>query len=304
MLRDENFVNDRRPNDPEQYQYRLRGNRLECIGCSEKELGRTDNEEDSNVNINIDSDNEDDNDGDSDASNSGTTLNYGGAPSFDTDLNSYGSGRRTFSEAGFTRVDVAGGYRVVVRHSNGFKVEAGGDEGVLNDMRVERDGNTIKIKPRTSVSFFGSNWNRREQKVLIRIDMPNVEDLELNGGVEADLGGFDRQDRLHVQQAGASHLRLNGNYGTLKIEQAGACRTTATGRADVLDLDAAGACELAGANLQTRTATVDLAGVCKARLNVSESLRGDAVGASEIAYSGQPNTVKVDATGPSSIKRL
>ncbi|ALW86605.1 hypothetical protein AUC43_16880 [Hymenobacter sedentarius] len=304
MLNDENFVNDRRPNDPENYRYRLRGNRLECVGCTEKELGRTDNEDDSDINIDSDDDDDNDNDGDSDANNSGTTLNYGGAPSFDTDLNSYGSGRRTFSEAGFTRVDVAGGYRVVVRHSNGFKVEAGGEEGVLNDMRVERDGNTIKIKPRTSVSFFGRNWNRREQKVLIRIDMPNVENLELNGGVEADLGGFDRQDRLHVQQAGASHLRLNGNYGTLKIEQAGACRTTATGRADVLDLDAAGACELAGANLQTRTATVDLAGVCKARLNVSESLRGDAVGASEIAYSGKPNSVKVDATGPSSIKRL
>ena len=122
--------------------------------------------------------------------------------------------------------------------------------------------------------------------------------------MQADLSGFDRQDRLEVEQAGASHLRLNGDYGTLKIEQAGACRTTATGRADALDLDAAGACELAAANLQTRTATVDVAGVCKARLHVTQSIKGDAVGASEIAYSGNPNSAKIDATGPSSVKRL
>jgi len=122
--------------------------------------------------------------------------------------------------------------------------------------------------------------------------------------VQADLGGFDRQDRLKVEQAGASHLRLNGNYGTLKVEQAGACRTTATGRADNLDLNAAGACELAAANLQTKNVTVDLAGVCKARLNVSESIKGNAVGASEIAFSGKPKTENIDATGPSSIKRL
>ena len=305
MLRDENFVGDHRPDNPEQHRYRLRGNKLECIGCSNEEMGvkpgdtnNANSDADTDANDNSSDENRNENN-----SKSGLTLNYGGAPSFDTDLGSYGSGRRTFEETGFTRVSVVGGYRVVIRHGDAFKIEAGGDDDVLNDLRVERDGDELQIKPRNT-SFFGRNWNRSESKVLIVINMPAVENLELAGSVQADLGGFDRQERLKVEQAGASHLRLNGNYATLKIEQAGACRTTATGNADVLDFDAAGACELAGANLQTRTATISVAGVCKARLNVSESLKGDAVGASEIAYSGQPKTVKVDATGPSSIKRL
>ncbi|WP_310393364.1 PspC domain-containing protein [Hymenobacter sp.] len=312
LLRDENFVNDRRPENPDQHRYRLRGNRLECIACTDEDLGvdlqdgngdgtSIDTDNDGNDDVNINSGDEE---SDNDESNSGITLNYGGAPSFDTDFNSYGSGRRTFEESGFTQVSVRGGYRVVVRKGDTFKIEAGGDDDILKDLRVERDGRTLEIHPRNSSSIFGRDWDRDEERVLIRIDMPSVDGLDLAGAVQADLGGFDRQDQLSVEQAGASHLRLNGNYGRLKIDQAGACRTTATGRADDLDLDAAGACELAAANLQTRTATVDLAGVCKARLNVSESLRGDAVGASEIAYSGQPKTVKVDATGPSSIKRL
>ena len=311
LLSEDDFVNSHRPNDPEQHRYRLRGNKLECIACTDEQLGKNDNEDEAGMNLNIDTDNDnadDNSDGDGDNNSddrnrSGVTLNYGGAPAFDTDLNSYGSDRRTFEETGFNRVEVAGGYRVVVRRGTGFKVEAGGDNKYLDDLRVERNGDALVIRPRNT-SFFGGNWGRGERKVLIRIEMPAIEELELAGAVQADLGGFDRQDRLKVQQAGASHLRLNGNYGTLQLEQAGACRTTATGRADSLDLDAAGACELAAANLQTAVATVDLAGVCKARLNVSESLKGDAVGASEIAYSGQPKTVKVDATGPSSIKRL
>lgn len=324
LLDEDDFVNGHRPNDPEQHRYRLRGNKLECIGCTDEEMGR-DNQGGDGLHINgkingedmhirVDSDNEDgdsndngddnsDDSSDDDNGKTGLTLNYGGAPAFDTDLNSYGSARRTFQETGFTRVSVAGGYHVVVRRGDVFKIEAGGDDDILNDLRVERDGDQLQIKPRNT-SFFGRNWNRNENKVLIHIDMPAVESLELAGSVQADLGGFERQERLKVEQAGASHLRLNGNYATLKIEQAGACRTTATGNADDLDLDAAGACELAGANLQTRTANVSVAGVCKARLNVSESLKGDAVGASEIAYSGQPKSVKVDATGPSSIKRL
>lgn len=303
LLRDENFVNNRRPNNPEQHRYRLRGSQLECIGCTDEETraynqGNTDPDSDNRGN-----DEDDSRDSDYSSDHNGLTLNFGGAPAFDTDLSDYDSARRTFEETGFTRVSVGGSYRVVVRHGNTFRIEAGGDDETLKDLRVKRAGNELQIHPRSS-SLFGSNWHQNEKKVLIRIEMPAIENLELAGAVQADLGGFERQDRLKVEQAGASHLRLNGNYGTLKLELAGACRTTATGHADDLDLSAAGACELAGANLQTRTAAVALAGLCKARLHVTESLKGDAVGASEIAYSGQPKSVKVDATGPSSVKRL
>jgi hypothetical protein len=310
LLGDENFVNDRRPENPDQHRYRLRGNRLECVGCTDEQLGIDENEDQADINIQLDgedsNDEGDNNDesGDDEAESRGLTLNYGGAPAFDTEFGSYGSARRTFNETGFTQVQVRGAYRVVVRHGNAFKIEAGGEQDVLNDVRVELKGSTLEIHPRNRSSFFGGNSNDDEEKILIRIEMPSIEALDLAGAIQADLGGFERQDRLRVEQAGASHLRLNGNFGTLKIEQAGACRTTASGKADILDLDAAGACELAGANLLTRSADVDVAGVCKARLNVTESIKGDAVGPSEIAYTGKPQSVDLDASGPASIKRL
>ncbi|GAB3844432.1 hypothetical protein GCM10028822_01710 [Hymenobacter terrigena] len=320
ILDDDDFVGNRRPEDPEQHRYRLRGNKLECIGCTDEQLGRNEDGDEDGLHINgningkdvhvrVDSDDNDDNadsndDGDDEASSSGTTINYGGAPSFDTDMNSYGSARRTFQESGFSRVSVAGGYRVVVRHGDGFKVEAGGNDKALNEMRVEVKGDELQIRPRNSNGFFGGSWGNNQSKVLIRIELPSIERLELAGAVHADFGGFERQEELRVEQAGASHLRLNGSFGTLKLEQAGACRTTATGQADNLDLDAAGACELAGANLKTIDTKVSIAGVCKARLHVTGSLEGDAVGASEVAYSGKPSRVKMDATGPSSIKHL
>ena len=298
-LDDDDFQNNRRPEGDEDHRARLLGNgRFQCLDCPNTSANDAANDPRSG--------DDDNNNGDSNndrGSRSGLSLNYGGAPSFDTEFDSYGRGRRSFDATDFTQVDVAGGYRVVVRHGNAFKIEAGGDDDELQDLLVERHGNTLEIRPRNeSSSIFGRNND--EEKVLIRIDMPRVESLELAGSVQADLGGFDRQDRLKVQQAGASHLRLNGNYGTLELEQAGACRTTATGQADNLNLDAAGACELAGANLKTTDAKVSIAGVCKARLNVTGQLEGDAVGASEVAYSGQPSRVKVDVTGPSKVRHL
>ncbi|WP_162549937.1 PspC domain-containing protein [Hymenobacter nivis] len=298
-LDDDNFQGSRRPSGNGDYRARLlRNGRFQCLDCP---AVPSDNE--NSDNSSADNNDSNDDNGNDDNNDSSVRLNYGGAPSFDTELGSYGSGRRLFSETDFTRVSVVGGYRVVVRHGDAFKIEAGGNQDELNDLRISRDGNTLEIKPRDT-SFFGKDWNRDQQKVLIRIEMPAVESLELAGGIQADLGGFDRQDRLQVQQAGVSHLRLNGNYGTLKLSLAGPCRTTATGHADDLSFDAAGAAELAGANLQTRTAKVNLVGGCKARLNVSEALKGDAVGGSEVAYSGNPKSVKVNAIGGSSFHRL
>jgi phage shock protein PspC (stress-responsive transcriptional regulator) len=313
LLGDDDFVGNRIPENVEEHRYRLRGNKLECIGCTVTELHDNDEDNDSDVHINIDNndddnannESDDDDNDDDDNDNDGITLNYGGAPAFSTDLGSYGSSRRTFNADGnFERVRVQGGYRVVIRPGSAFKIDAAGQENTLDDVKIERNGDELDIRPRRQIGGLFGNWDSKDEKVLIRIEMPNLTDLSLAGAVKADVADLPRQERLRVQQAGASHLRLSGDFGTLKLEQAGACRTTATGHADDLDLSGAGACELSAANLQARRAEVSLAGVCKARVDVTERLKSSLVGASQVAYSGSTTDVKTSSVGASSAKRV
>jgi len=308
MIGDEGFVNGRQPNDPEQHRYRLVGNKLECIGCTEEQMTPNyDNDEDDDININIDADDDDNDEGDNDDDDSndnrGLKLSFGGAPAFNTNPGSYGNDRLTFREEGFTEVRVQGNYRVVVRPGSTFKVQAAGHDRELKDMRVERNGNELDIRPRRT-GLFGGNWSDDNEKVLVTIEMPTLSELVLAGAVRADVSGFKQSGRTKIDQAGASHLRLNGEFGQLSMELAGACRTSASGTADELKLEGAGACELAGANLKVRRADVELAGMSKARVDVSESLKADAVGACVIEYSGNPKNVDTDATGASRVKRL
>ena len=329
LLGDEGFVNSHRPDEPQDHRYRLRGNRLECIGCTDADLGVKEEDRDSdthsglNIHINTDdnndsaddnssdddngNDNGDDNsndDSDDNSRNDGLTLNYGGAPAFNTDLSSYGSSRRTFDVTNFERVVVVGGYHVVVRPGNTFKVEAAGKESDLDDLKVEQDGNELKIQPRQNSSGLFGTWTNHNEKVLVRVEMPRLTNLSLAGAVHADVADLPRQDQLRIEQAGASHLRLKGDFGQLKMELAGACRTTAEGQADDLDLNGAGACELAAAGLKVQRADVDLAGICKARLDVSERLKSDLVGASQVAYSGSVTNVKTSSVGASRSNRV
>ena len=324
MLGEENFVNSHRPDEPQDHRYRLRGNRLECIGCSDTDLGVRESNTGDGVNIHINTDdnnnsaddnssndsaddNSDDNSDDTNSDNSsrdGLTLNYGGAPAFATDLASYGSARRTFDATNFERVTVVGGYHVVVRPGSTFKIEAAGKESDLDDLKIGQDGGELKIQPRSSTRGLFGTWTNRNNKVLVRVELPRLAQLSLAGAVHADVADLPRQDQLRVEQAGASHLRLKGDFGKLRLELAGACRTTAEGQADELDLNGAGACELAAAGLKVQRADVDLAGICKARLNVSERLKSDLVGASQVAYSGSVTNVKTTSVGASRTNRV
>lgn len=64
LIGNDGFVNDNQPEEPEQYRYHLRGNKLECIGCPIEETSSDDDDNDSDVNINIDSDDDDNADSD------------------------------------------------------------------------------------------------------------------------------------------------------------------------------------------------------------------------------------------------
>jgi phage shock protein PspC (stress-responsive transcriptional regulator) len=297
----ENFAGGRVPDNVERHKFQLRGNDLECLDCTAEELGTSDSDNDNNdeatedddMNIDIDTDEDDVN----------VNLNYGGASSFNLNEDFYGPGRKSYDDTDFRNVTVAGSYRVVIRQGSTFQVRAAGSDRDLRDLKIERDGDELVVGRRDRVSF-GSNWRSTDSKVLVTIEMPNLDKLNLAGAVRADVRGFRDASRLEVVQAGASDLRLNGSFNSLDLELAGKCRTSLEGRADNLNIDAAGACSVAAADFPTRTADVDLAGISKARLHVTETLKADAIGASVVQYSGSPRNVEKDVVGASRVSAV
>ncbi|WP_375437827.1 GIN domain-containing protein [uncultured Hymenobacter sp.] len=286
-LNDDDFVGNNTPENVEEHTFRMRGNKLECIDCTPEEMGADENTTEDNE--------DDDNDANID-------LDFGGVTAFETDENHYGSGRRTYKEEDFDGVSVLGPYRVVIRTGSTYQVKAAGDTNDLDDLRIEREGSKLVVRPRNRNFMGGSNW-RSADKVLITIETPELDRLELVGAAQADVQGFGSGD-LRVEQAGASQLRLQGDFNKLDIDLAGACRASLEGKADELSVDGAGGCELAAANFTTRSADINMVGGSKARLRVTENLKADAIGASVIEYSGNPSDVTKDATGASSVRSV
>lgn len=290
-LSDEDYVNGRPPIHPENFVFRMRGNKVECVNCTDTDLrGNADTDE-----------NSDDYNAGREDSDIDINLNFDGAEEFSTDESSYGSERQSFDETDFDHVSVVGPYRVVVRQGSSYSVRAAGSGRALRDIKIERSGSELTIRPRNRDLFDSKRGSTEE--VLLTIETPELNDLELVGGTRAQVSGFNSGD-LRVQQAGGSQLRFQGDLKELRLELAGGCRAALRGSADNLRVEGTGGCDVAGADFTARRADVDAIGGCKVRLRVTEELDADAVGASVVEYSGKPGTVRRDAVGAATIRAI
>ncbi|WP_019948344.1 PspC domain-containing protein [Hymenobacter aerophilus] len=293
-LDSDDYVAGREPYKPENFVYRMQGNRLQCLNCTDADLrgGSTD-----------DTDNEESADYNEGRADANINLDFGSVDRFDTSENGYGAGRRNYSESGFEHVSVVGPYRVVVRPSRRYSIRAAGSDDALRQLLVERDGNGLVIKPRNRSMFRLGDFSSDKARVLVTIELPELNHLQLVGGARAQVSGFGTGD-LSVEQAGGSQLVLDGQFNELSMDLAGACRAALRGSATELKIDGAGACQVTGASFTARNADIDVVGASKVRVHVTGELKADATGASVIEYSGSPTDVRRSAVGASSVRAV
>ncbi|MCA8829472.1 PspC domain-containing protein [Hymenobacter pini] len=292
-LNDEDYVNNQAPYHPENFVFRMKGNKVECVNCKEADLRKPHDENSEDYDSNNDDYEEGRNDSD-------VKLSFDRIEPINADENAYGSERQTFNESNFDHLTIVGGYRAIIRQGD-YSIRAAGPGRALRDLKVERDGDKLTIAPRDRDLFDSDRGDTDD--VLLIIEMPELNDLELVGGTHAEVSGFGSGD-LRVQQAGGSQFRFRGNLQELKLELAGGCQAALQGNADRLDISGAGACEVAATDFNVRKAEIDAVGATKIRLRVTEELKANAVGASLIEYSGRPENVSRKAFGAATIRSL
>jgi phage shock protein PspC (stress-responsive transcriptional regulator) len=303
LLDDDNFVNGHQPRDPSKHVYELLNGQLKCLDCTEGDIPNdhdedySDSGEDVNigdVRVHVDTDHDDVRvtvDGDEDVD-------------FSTDPEAYGPGRETYQFTDFNDIQVSGAYRLVIRHGEQYRVEAFGTERALRDLLADSPGNELKLRPRRSGFFNLGTRSDSRNRVLIVVETPELESLDLSGAVQAKVEGFEDLGTLRVDQSGASHLSFRGRANSLALDMSGACRATLQGSADRLSIDGSGVSQVYAAAFPVQRADVEMSGAGEARLNVTEELYTDLTGATNVSYRGTPGKVRNEKSGASKVRRV
>ncbi|HXS00914.1 MAG TPA: head GIN domain-containing protein [Pyrinomonadaceae bacterium] len=188
-----------------------------------------------------------------------------------------GNGKRELQKrqvAAFTSISTNGAFTIEVTCQKEPSLEIEGDENVLDFVKTEVNSNILRLENSQNYSV--------SEPVRVKISLPNLEGLAVNGAGHIDVKGL-KNDKFEIDTNGAPAI-------------------TVAGTTKMVDIAANGAGKVDAQNLHATRAVVDARGVAKVDLDVSDQLDVEISGPSSVTYNGNP-TVNKNIHGPGKLTR-
>lgn len=182
---------------------------------------------------------------------------------------------RTYAVADFANVDLRGSDDVQVTVGPAFSVRAEGPPGVLGHLKIERDGDTLKIGRRS-----GSWSDDGEARVLVA--MPAIARARIAGSGDMTI---DRATgaRFTAQVAGSGTLSVRAlAVSATDLDIAGSGDIKAAGSAGTLSINIAGSGDVDAPDLRATGATISVAGSGDVRAKVNGRATVNALGSGDV----------------------
>ena len=177
--------------------------------------------------------------------------------------------------SGFSKVDAGGALNIEVAVQKDFSVVIEADDNLLQYIKTEVSGDTLKIYTEGKIST--------QKKASVKISMPEITGLDVSGASTAVVSNV-KADALELNASGASKITIGGE-------------------AKELAADASGASGIDAEGLKVENADVEASGASSATVSPANELKADASGASSIYYMGEPKNVVPKSSGASSVKK-
>lgn len=214
-----------------------------------------------------------------------------------------GSGKPATKEvavSGFTAVEVDGAFQVEVSRADRFQVSITADDNLLDFVRVEREGRTLKIGMASGQSYRLD----RGSELRAVVTMPALEAVSLHGAVRGTVKGYRSVRDMRLQVSGASRLGGEGRVADLRVEASGASRVTWTGSGRTARVEASGASRVDLEEFPADEVEVRLSGASRAGVDARRRLAYAVSGASHLEYRGDPSIERRERSGASTARRV
>jgi hypothetical protein len=226
---------------------------------------------------------------------------------------------RQFNFTEFTRVDIGSAFTYEIKQSPTYSISITAPENLFNDIKVAKEGQTLKIEKKSPWTPF----NIGSERLRAVITMPRLYGLDSSGATKGVVTRFSSTDDLEVSASGASSVELvELTAGDIKFDVSGASDVIGTlnakgidfnisgasaiqleGAAGDIDAEASGASRLNLVELTINNADVTLSGASSGTINLKGRLDIELSGASELEYIGEPLLGEMNMSGASTFKR-
>jgi len=185
---------------------------------------------------------------------------------------------RNFAVDNFTGIDLRGSDDVDVRVGSGFSIRAEGPSDELDTLKIEREGDTLKVGRRDRNGF---SWgSHRKVKVFVTLPRLAAASVAGSGNLAVDRveGG-----RFDADVAGSGSLDVRAlSVDAAKLAIAGSGDLRAVGTARQLNIDIAGSGSVQAPGLKAQSAHVSIAGSGGVRVRVDGAAKVDLMGSGDV----------------------
>jgi hypothetical protein len=196
----------------------------------------------------------------------------------------------------FDKVDIRSAFNATINQGDEYKVVINIDDNVLENLRVEKSGSTLKIGLKPGISMVTNATMEAE------ISMPVLKGIDLSGSSDAEITGFDSSENLTVDLSGSSSLNGDIQAGDTTFDVSGSSDARLTGSGGNLKLEASGSSDVDLSGFPVVNADLDVSGASTVTVNPSGTLDVEASGASNVTYLGIPTSINSKTSGSSSVE--
>jgi hypothetical protein len=179
----------------------------------------------------------------------------------------------------FDSIEVEGNTRMQITVGAPASLSIGGRDPFVGRIKTEVRGHTLHVKS----DHQGWEWGNGQSRVTLKIAVPQLSSLELQGGNEVRIAGY--------------------NGGNAKIEIQGAADIEASGQLDELSVSMSGAGNADLSKLIANNATVRVSGVGSIHVHPKDTLDATMNGVGAIFYTGKPREVSTHMNGLGTISQ-
>ena len=222
----------------------------------------------------------------------------------------------------FTAISVSSAINLYLTQSNKNEVAVSATNDEIRDHIItEVVGGTLIIRLGDNGTWFSwRKWGNYKTKAYVSIK--DIDALTASGASNVHLVNTIESPKMRIKLSGASDFKGNIKAGVLMyhlsgasdykgevtansidIDGSGASSIELTGRVDDLAVEVSGASDAKLYNLTTKGAILRASGASNIGVTVTEILRANSSGASDINYKGNPTVKESNTSGASNIRR-
>lgn len=192
---------------------------------------------------------------------------------------------RDFQVGNFTELEAAGPFDVTVQTGGKPSVHVEGNQSLIDKLKVDVDGDLLKIRPERHKSWFSWGGSTRgKARIMVTVPALRAATLAGAGGIRVDK---IQGDSFEGNIAGSGDLAIQSiQVGHLKIGIAGSGSMNGTGKAQTADYDIAGSGSVNASAVDSEDLKVSIAGSGDVKAHATRSAKVDIMGAGDVEVTG------------------